>query len=535
MIPINLIEKNYQKLTNLQETNYLYYQPEFTTYKMKSIYSLIILLLSLNSISQIKYDYSWAMGYDCCRGDEIDNYILNFNGKKLQIDTATLNVEFFRAGQISDKDGKLALYTNGCKLFNGKNQLVINGDSLIQSDSMPFHCFNFGRQGLILLPDSYDQNLYWFIYKSAFIRNYHKPPGAHLGLYDAFRYSLINTPMNQGRGEVIIKNEAILHDTALLDGSIAVTKHDNNLDWWIISPTDRVDLNYYILLLGKNGIQKIASQKIGNKIANLGDDSDGFLFSPNGNKLARFWHKDGLFLFDFDRKEGVLSNFKKVDFSNSESKIGGLAFSPSGRFLYISTDTILFQYDFLEPDSSKAMIEVGWYDGFSQWYPTNFYTMQLGPDCRIYMATFYTSSYLHVIKYPDQKGVACEFVQHAIQLPFYNSYYMPYFPNFRLGYEPVCDSTINFVTKLSLPNKSIFLNIYPNPTKDLIQFEIELEDQTDVYFIIEDLNAKICSRTLLDINRSQYQINIHDLPSGIYLYKVISDKGMLRNGKLVKT
>ena len=101
--------------------------------------------------------------------------------------------------------------------------------------------------------------------------------------------------------------------------------------------------------------------------------------------------------------------------------------------LFAWVESILYQYDFWETGSTKAMMEVGWFDYFHEWYYTAFYTMQLGPYCRICMATYPTSRHLHVIKNPDLKGTACEFLQHHIQLPWYNDYYIPYHSNFRLG------------------------------------------------------------------------------------------------------
>ena len=500
---------------------------------MKYYFIIIDLLVCLYAHSQYKYDYTWAMGYDCCRGDEVDNYTLSFNEKKLVIDTITLQEQFFRAGQICDKDGNLTLYTKGCKLYNGKNQMVINGDSLIQSDSMNYGCYTYGRQGIVILPDNYNDGNFWIFYKSLFIRK--KPlPGANLALYDAFRYALVNMNNFQGRGEVLDKSISILHDTSLVHGNICATKHFNNKDWWVMASTDNSEINYYFVLLDQNGISKIKAQKIGNKITRLGNDSDGFLFSPDGSKLARFFYEDGLFLFDFDRKDGVLSNFKKIDFPNSGSKYGGLAFSPSGRFLYVVTDTILYQYDFLEPDSTKAMMEVGWFDYFHEWYYTTFYTAQLGPDCRIYIATYPTSSYLHVIKFPDRKGTACEFVQHGIKLPFYNDYYMPYFPNFRLGLAPVCDSTIDFITGLEFPVNSVFTNIFPNPTFEQIHLEIELSNQSNVHFLIQDLNSKQVFKAQLDQTKTKYIFDIHDLTAGIYIFYIQSNEGILKSGKLVK-
>ena len=493
---------------------------------------IAILIASLPALGQFKHDYTWAMGYDCCRGDENDNYLLDFTSGKLKIDTATLAEEFHRAGQICDKYGNLALYTKGCKVYNGKNQMLIKGDSLIISDSMNYFCLAYARQGIIILPDGYHENKYWLFYKSAFIRNNPKP-GSYTALVDAMRYAIIDMAADSGHGEVVIKNKSIIIDTALVFGDLCAVKHSNNLDWWLITTIDKPDRNYYIIHLRQNEIS-FRTIKIGNQITTIERDSEGLLFSPDGAKLATYSIIDGLFLFDFDREHGVLSNFKKVDFPNSGSKFGGLAFSPSGRFLYVSTDTILYQYDFWETDSTKAMVEVGWFDGYYERYYTTFYTMQLGPDCRIYMATNPNSRYLHVIKKPDLKGTACEFVQRAVRLPWYNDYYMPYYPNFRLGYAPVCDSTIGFVGDRIVQKDMFSLKLSPNPVAEQLILELELQNTQELTFEIKDLNGQLVFRKQLDQNQTHYILNVKEFLPGMYIYNLSSKKGLLMAGKLVK-
>ncbi|MBK8722769.1 MAG: hypothetical protein IPL95_11015 [Saprospiraceae bacterium] len=48
--------------------------------------------------------------------------------------------------------------------------------------------------------------------------------------------------------------------------------------------------------------------------------------------------------FDFDRSTGELSNPIYLDLQDS-IQVGGCAFSPSGRFLYVSNTFKVFQFD----------------------------------------------------------------------------------------------------------------------------------------------------------------------------------------------
>lgn len=179
-------------------------------------------------------------------------------------------------------------------------------------------------------------------------------------------------------------------------------------------------------------------------------------------------------------------------------------------------------------------MEVGCFDYFYEWYYTIFYTMQMGPDCRIYMATYPTSRYLHVIKKPDLKGTACEFLQHHIQLPWYNDYYMPYYPNFRLGYEQVCDSTIDFVGDRIVQKDMFTLKLSPNLAGDQLMLELELQDAQELTFEIKDLNGQLVFLKQLDHNQTYFILNVKELQSGMYIYNLNSKKGLLTAGKLVK-
>jgi hypothetical protein len=60
---------------------------------------------------------------------------------------------------------------------------------------------------------------------------------------------------------------------------------------------------------------------------------------------------------------------------------------------------------------------------------------QLAPDGRIYMSSNSGTRYLHVIEQPDSLGLACSVCQHCVELPSYNSFSIPNFPNYRLHHE----------------------------------------------------------------------------------------------------
>ncbi|MFK7810645.1 MAG: PKD domain-containing protein, partial [Saprospiraceae bacterium] len=144
-------------------------------------------------------------------------------------------------------------------------------------------------------------------------------------------------------------------------------------------------------------------------------------------------------LYEFDRCTGLLNNHLQI----KEEEIGvpgGVAFSPSGQFMYIAVWDKILQFDLTVVDIAASRDTVAIYDGFVEWItptlsnPTRFYNMQNGPDGKIYISCPNTSSrYLHVIDEPDSAGIACNFLQHHIELPSFNNHGLPNFPNYRLG------------------------------------------------------------------------------------------------------
>jgi len=70
----------------------------------------------------------------------------------------------------------------------------------------------------------------------------------------------------------------------------------------------------------------------------------------------------------------------------------------------------IFQFDLIQHDIVSSAIIVG------TTVSTGFGGMQLGPDDRIYIARFVTSSYLGVIQNPNIKGTGCTYLDDGIYL-----------------------------------------------------------------------------------------------------------------------
>jgi Secretion system C-terminal sorting domain len=190
----------------------------------------------------------------------------------------------------------------------------------------------------------------------------------------------------------------------------------------------------------------------------------------------------------------------------------------------------VYQFD-LKADTvstSKTLIAV--YDGFKKPYATRFYLAQLAINGKIYIATTNSSKILHVINKPNEKGLACDLVQHGVDLPTLNFVSIPNLPNFELGKLEgvVCDS---IVTELDVsPRASERYKLYPNPSDG--NFSISTPNSIKgAIFYLYDLWGQLVFQQKLEEN--QTGVEIESLPPSTYFYYIKKDKKTIQQGKIV--
>jgi len=222
---------------------------------------------------------------------------------------------------ISDDDGNLLFYSNGCYIKDANHQIMPNGEMLNPGQAYDNNCPDGGYStigGIIILPAPNQPDLY-FVFHQAFAYFNESPFVRVNRLY----YSIVDMNLNNGMGDVAIKNQVILSNT-LYTGLQAV-RHANNKDWWIITMKEDGD-KYYKVLLSENGIAEVDSQIIGNVLSLNGGGQ--MCFSPDGTKFAKYDFMDQLMLFDFDRSTGLLNNYQQMEVDTPAFAACGLAFYP---------------------------------------------------------------------------------------------------------------------------------------------------------------------------------------------------------------
>ena len=489
------------------------------------------LFISISLSSQSKQDYQWIFASNSLEEEGVESTLFDFNQSELDIIPQKINHRISsNNASICDENGNLLFYTNGCLVSNSDNEMIENGiwlnDGYILNVVNGGNCNNGynGVQNIMILPDPAYSNGFYILHKT---KEYDQEINE---LYiPGLKYSYVDMAQNEGKGKVTEKNVFYTEGLNFLSSYFTVIKHANQEDWWILQPVRHSNI-YQKCLLSDEGISPVDTQHIGNDFYWNASASGQAKFSPNGEHYAIFNPGDKLQLFDFDRETGQLSNFNFIDVPTDNS-IGGLEFSPNSRFVYMSTLDSLWQVDIESQNLQESLTLIDTWDKTYDPFQTTFHLMQMGPDCRIYMCSTSSTYSYHVINNPNEKGVACDFVQHGVRLPYTSSVAnLPNFPHFRIDEEEICDPTITSV--FGIPIASSFeITTYPNPSSNYVQFNFP--DNVSFPLNIEVLNIagqKIYQGT---ISSSTQQVSIQSLPKGIHVYFLTDQEKLRYTGKMV--
>ncbi|MFM9949694.1 MAG: PKD domain-containing protein [Saprospiraceae bacterium] len=375
----------------------------------------------------------WLMAFDISlKIPGVDGYIMDFNEAPLDIYeiTTTMNLERTNAS-ICDTAGSLLFYTNGVFIANAIHEQMQNGEGLnpgVYTDELGEYGLPT-EQGALFIPYPENDSLYLLLHLARDWSGIVSPNS----YVRRFYYSLIDHRLDNHKGGVIDKNQLILADT-LNVGKLCAVKHANGRDWWSIIQEYYTN-RFYRILINPDGINLQEPQILEDSIYS---GAGQVVFSPDGSKFVQYVIKNAplghlIYIYDFDRCTGQLSNPVFINFVDNEMIAAGAAISPNSRYLYISAYRYIYQYDLWADDIAATKDTVAVYDGFTSPFATRFYFCQLAPDGKIYINCTNGVNVMHVINNPDLPGDSCDVCQHCVQLPTPNSFSIPNFPNYRLG------------------------------------------------------------------------------------------------------
>jgi gliding motility-associated-like protein len=384
----------------------------------RSVFVVFFLsFLSLNSIAQQEATW-WYFG---------TNAGISFTGTGgapvVQTNGKMNNME--GVASISNSKGGLLFYTDGEVVYNKSHNVMTNGNS----PNLKGH--NSSTQSAIIVQQPVRNNRYY-------IFTVDQEWGSN-----GFQYSIVDTSLNSGQGQVVTKNVPILSNVA---EKVSAVKHANKVDTWVVTHTGNNN-NFYVYKLNSQGLSAPVVSSVGPNWVSTGAGSKGYSkgylkFSPDGTKLiaavagyqGTISYSNNLGrieVYDFDNLTGKISNPQVIDKNNIPSGVGttssvyGVEFSPNGRFAYFS---FYISSGAFGGDGNEGIWQMDMSSGVASTMASSILKvsttnmgsvtgggMQLGPDGVIYIAR-YNVSYLSAITKPNCKGTACTYVNSAISL-----------------------------------------------------------------------------------------------------------------------
>ena len=349
---------------------------------MKKTILILTFLSGLLSFSQ-KEASNWYFGENAGIRFNADGNVTELtNGKLNTIEGCTT---------ISDSSGNLLFYTDGITVWNRLHQPMSNADEALGNGL-------FGdpssTQSAIVVPKPSDANIHYIFTVDTAVRNEDIDQG--------FNYSIVDMSLNGGLGNVTLKNSNLLQDSS--EKITAVVKDCVTQSIWVITLASEngepsgVFNTFYAYEVNNSGLNTtpVTSTFTTYYIS----DARGYLkLSPDGTKLVSANAASGLYIYDFDKTTGFVSNETPIaiNFSLGGTKPQspyGIEFSQNNQLLYVSTFYItdqtgmnnisdqygaLLQYNLTATDISSSEVVID----ERQTYRGG---LQLGPNGKIYRA-----------------------------------------------------------------------------------------------------------------------------------------------------
>ncbi|MCH4551037.1 T9SS type B sorting domain-containing protein [Aestuariibaculum lutulentum] len=477
---------------------------------VKKIATLLIFLNTCFSFSQSEAS-NWFFG---------DNAGIRFNrdGTISELTNGRLSTTEGCA-TISDANGNLLFYTDGVTVWNKNHTAMPNGYGLYGDSS--------STQSAIVVPQPENPDIYYIFTVDTSVGRNDPDYG--------FNYSIVDMTLDSGLGNVTIKNSRLLSNCS--EKVTAVVKDCVSQSIWVITfAPDRTEFidTFYAYEVSTTGLN---TTPVKSAFATDIQDKRGYLkLSPEGTKLVCANGQYGLFLYDFDKTTGIVSNEIpiNINFSLNSQKPQvsyGAEFSPSSELLYITSyyETTeeegfnpiyqygaLLQYDLTAPNISASEVVLD----HSQTYRG---ALQLGPNGKIYrtMNRSYNIGlpYLSVINTPNNKGTACNYTHSALQIsrngrqglpPFITSFFsqkidiIGYSDTFSIELE-LCENDTYTLKAPEIPGATY---IWSFNGQEISNTDYFLDvNEGGVYNVFIDPNTGECDKTLEGVANVIYNEN----------------------------
>jgi hypothetical protein len=165
-------------------------------------YLLLLLCITFISslFSQSKRDYVWLFGSTPYKDKTgVKGNTIDFNSKGKIDSIRFYDTVWANNTEISDEEGNLLFYFNGCRIIDSTQNIMQNGGSINYGDMWKKYCGRFSTypdsQNSIILPDSGNEAGYYLIHKTTELIT---EPEVYF--HGELQYSYIDMNCNEGKG-----------------------------------------------------------------------------------------------------------------------------------------------------------------------------------------------------------------------------------------------------------------------------------------------------------------------------------------------
>ncbi len=402
---------------------------------MKPLILLLILFgfiqPNITAQNNYRFDERWWIGFYV---EQLPDFIVSFTEDEPSIeqrDDPMVNEAFSTASICSGETGRLLFNTNGCWIADSTAQQMVNGDSISPSKFMNLFQYCPERVPVLkgIIPLEFKDG------KSFAILNIVKELKNGNNIVVKYLFlSRIEFSSQFPNGKVVKKCITLL-DSDLCTMGMSACRHANGRDWWVIVQSSDDRTKFTRFMIGPNFVKGPYIQYF--NVPEPSECSGTSVFSPDGTKWLHSEWQFGTQIFDFDRENGLLSNFRYLDHLFPQIA-GDIIVSPNSRFLYLLDGGAIRQFDITLPsiaeikasEDTVAVQDINFVCPFQ----SNFGGACQGPNGKIYVNTTNSTCAWSVINKPNEKGKECKAVPHQLLIPVHNGgLIIPNHPNYRLG------------------------------------------------------------------------------------------------------
>jgi hypothetical protein len=432
-------------------------------------------------------------------------------------------------------NGNVLFYTDGTSVWNAQHQVMPNGHLLRDSPiiflyepitQLTYDTYGkFGYAGsqtptsisgvsksgtsTLVLPDPGSTSKYYILsgineVKQSGVLNtaVSNIPQTTYPRPGSLYYSKVNMNLNGGLGDIEQSSKRTLLKMNCGNQNVCAVKHGNKTNYWILTLGNTPN-TLFAYEVTANGIS--TTPVVSTFPFNVSTTAQ-LKANSLGSRLVASNFEDSLFLFDFNKWTGVISNRIVISLNNYPSPtsglpsaafpylITGLEFSPNSKLLYFTTLHYLYQLD-LTTYNLYPLSFPGNTSSFGIWSIDHF-GLQIGPNYKIYIIGSNNNtasgsiSPPSVINNPNAIGAACNFVYDlGMTSAQISAISKPSNPNY---YYSSSKSFLNYITSMVAP----WINTAPTMTAVNAITKCQFDTLSTVSLIVADTETSVSNLTL---------------------------------------